>query len=63
MTRVDTPDAMAIRKIFNDGCKALIAGKAEQSIGLYSKNIVVYDLAPPRRNRYEQVSRFSRSKS
>jgi ketosteroid isomerase-like protein len=59
LARADTPDQKAIKGILNDGCKAWIAGKAEQSIDLYLKDIIVYDVAPPRQKNYEQMVKFN----
>jgi ketosteroid isomerase-like protein len=55
----DTTDQIAIKKILNDGCQSWIDGKSAQSVDLYVKDIVVFDVAPPRQKSHDQVVQFN----
>jgi ketosteroid isomerase-like protein len=58
--RADDADQAAIKRILNDGCQSWIDGKAAESVDLYVKDIVVYDVAPPRQKNHDQVVAFNK---
>jgi ketosteroid isomerase-like protein len=57
----ETTDQLAIKAILNNGCKSWIDGKPSESVDLYVKDIVVFDVAPPRQKNHDQVVEFNRT--
>jgi len=60
LAEADTEDEAAIKRILNEGCAAWVAGKPEQSVDLYLKNVTVFDVSPPRQKNHDQVVEFNR---
>ena len=60
LVHAETPDQLAIKAILNNGCKSWIDGKPSESVDLYVKDIVVFDIAPPRQKNHDQVVEFNR---